>query len=53
MAQVLDTSVVSDAAEDNAKYVIHQGKVIDLSKIDVDELRKEIRTAQYKATPRT
>ena len=49
MAQVLDTSVVSDAAEDNAEYVIHQGKVIDLSKIDVDELRKEIRTAQYKA----
>ena len=30
-------------------HVIHQGKVIDLSKIDVDELRKEIRTAQYKA----
>lgn len=49
MAQVLDTSVVSDAAEDNAEYVIHQGKVIDLSKIDVDELRKEIQTAQYKA----
>ena len=50
MAQVLDTSVSSGLAEDNdAGYVIHQGKVIDLSKIDVDELKKEIKTAQYKA----
>ena len=50
MAQVLDTSVSSGLVEDNdAGYVIHQGKVIDLSKIDVDELKKEIKTAQYKA----
>ena len=50
MAQVLDTSVSSQQAEDNdAELVIHQGKVIDLSKVDVDELKKEIKVAQYKA----
>ena len=49
MAQVLDTSVSSQQAEDNDGLVIHQGKVIDLSKIDVDQLKKEIKTAQYKA----
>ena len=50
MAQVLDTSVTSAQAEDNDEgLVIHQGKVIDLSKIDVTELKKEIRLAQYKA----
>lgn len=49
MAKILDSSVVSQQAEDNDKgFVIKQGKVIDLSKVDVDELRKEIKTAQYK-----
>ena len=50
LAQVLDTSVSSQQAQDNDDgFVIHQGQVIDLSKIDVDQLKKEIRTAQYKA----
>ena len=50
MAQVLDTSIVSQHAEDNdAGLVIHQGKVIDLSKLDVEQLKKEIKVAQYKA----
>lgn len=51
MAKVLDGSVSAAAADDESgtEYVIHQGKVIDLSKIDVEELRKEIKTAQYKA----
>ncbi|MBQ9189544.1 MAG: type I restriction endonuclease subunit R, partial [Clostridia bacterium] len=50
MAQVLDTSVLSQQAEDNDDgIVIHQGKVIDLSKINVEDLRKEIKQAQYKA----
>lgn len=51
MAQVLDTSVTAGKAEDNpdGQYTIHQGQVIDLSKMDIDELRKEIKTAQYKA----
>ena len=29
--------------------MIHQGKVIDLSKVNVDELKKEIKVAKYKA----
>ena len=51
MAQVLDTSVTSAQAEDDpdGQYAIHGTKVIDLSKIDVDELRKEIKVATYKA----
>ena len=51
MAQVLDTSVTSNNAEDgpNGQYAIHGTKVIDLSKIDVEQLRTEIKTAQYKA----
>lgn len=51
MAQVLDNSVTSASAadDDNGQFVIHQGKIIDLSKIDVDQLRQEIKTAQYKA----
>lgn len=49
MSAVLDDSVSSEEAKDNQKYVIHEGKVIDLSKLDVDDLRKEINTAPYKA----
>ena len=50
MAQVLDTSVSSQQAEENDDgLVIHQGKVIDLSKVDVEALKKEIKIAQYKA----
>ncbi len=55
MAEILDNSVSANenfneqAKEDNQTYVIHNSKVIDLSKIDVDELRREIKVAQYKA----
>ncbi len=51
MAQILDTSVISQNAEDSesAEWVIHGTKVIDLSKIDTDELRREIKRAPYKA----
>lgn len=51
MSQLLDTSVTSNPAEDNSngQWAIHGTKVIELSKIDVDELRKELKTAQYKA----
>lgn len=51
MAQLLDTSVTSAVATDdpNGQWTIHGTKVIDLSKIDVEELRSEIKTAQYKA----
>lgn len=50
MGQVLDSSIISEKAEDNDEgYVIQGTKVIDLSKLDVDELKKEIKTAPYKA----
>ena len=50
MAQVLDSSVASSKAEENDEgVVIHQGKVVNLSKINVEQLKKEIKTAQYKA----
>ena len=51
MSQLLDTSVSSMAAVDNenSQFAIHGTKVIDLSKIDINEIRKEIKTAEYKA----
>ena len=50
MGQVLDNSIISQKAEDNDEgYVIHGTKVIDLSKIDVDQLKTEIKVAPYKA----
>lgn len=50
MAEKLDLSVTStDKAAEEADYVIHQGKVIDLSKLNVDEIRKEISKTPYKA----
>jgi type I restriction enzyme R subunit len=50
MAEVLDSSVTSEASENQSdQFVIHQGKVIDLSKIDVDKIRKEIKHAECKA----
>ena len=50
MAQVLDTSISSNVNVDaDFEYVIHGTKVIDLSKIDVDELRLEIKKTPYKA----
>lgn len=51
MSQLLDTSVSSMAAVDNenSQFAIHGTKVIDLSKIDIEEIRKEIKTAEYKA----
>ena len=50
MSQLLDSSVTAEnEMEDEQELVIYQSKVIDLSKIDADELRNEIRTAKYKA----
>lgn len=49
MAAILDQSVSSAETADNQSYVIHQRKVIDLSKLDVDALRKEISGTPYKA----
>lgn len=50
MADVLDQSVSSEkAASKGTEYVIHQGRVIDLSKLDVEGLRREISDTPYKA----
>ena len=57
MAEALDQSVsayasdgmASSEIQPQATYGIHQGKVIDLSKLDVDALRKEINSTPYKA----
>ena len=48
MNQLLDNSVQSSAAEDQQELVIHGTKVIDLSKIDIESLRKEIKQVPYK-----
>lgn len=49
MAEALDRSVSAGVSEQQATYGIHQGKVIDLSKLDVDVIRKEINKTPYKA----
>ncbi len=49
MADALDRSVSAGVSEQQATYGIHQGKVIDLSKLDVDAIRKEINKTPYKA----
>jgi len=49
LAYTLDNSVTARASEDAPKYVIHEDKVIDLSKLDVDALRRELTSAPYKA----
>ncbi len=54
---LLDSSVISEKPEDSSdstgkkpgNYLIHEFKVIDLSKIDVAALKKEIHQTQYKA----
>lgn len=49
ISDVLDGSISSSDVEENSDIVIHEGKVIDLSKLDVDDLKKEIKHAPYKA----
>lgn len=49
MAKVLDYSVTAAEAEDKNAYVIHDGKVIDLTKLDVGDIRKIINDTPYKA----
>ena len=55
MNQILDGSVtanknfVSYVREESAPFRIKEIKTIDLSKVDVEQLRKEIKTAKYKS----
>lgn len=48
MAYTLDDSVSAVVAEDQARYGIYKSKVIDLSKLDVDAVRKVINDSPYK-----
>lgn len=54
LSDILDKSILSRNPNDpnaaaKADYLIHEYKQIDLSKINVEELRKELKTAKYKA----
>lgn len=49
MAEVLDRSVTAAEASTPQGYVIHEGKVIDLSKLDVGDIKTVIDAAPYKA----
>nr|MDE5561491.1 DUF3387 domain-containing protein [Bacteroidaceae bacterium] len=50
MAYTLDNSVSANVvAEPQAHYGIHRNKVIDLSKLDIDAVRKVIKESPYKA----
>lgn len=48
MEQVLDNSIIANSSN-NSDYVIHKNKVIDLSKINVENLRKELKESPYRA----
>lgn len=49
MADMLDNSVSAIVAEKTVQYGIYQSKVIDLSKLDVDSIRKVLNDSPYKA----
>ena len=55
LSNILDKSLTSqnpndpNASAKNHDYLIHEYKVIDLSKINVEDLRKELKTAKYKS----
>ena len=49
MQQILDNSVTAQDAVDEHDYVIKSTKVIDLSKLDVSDIKKRIKEAPYKA----
>jgi len=51
LAAILDYSVSSQQLDDPDKpsFAIHEGKVVDLSKLDFDQLKQEIKRAPYKS----
>ena len=49
MQQILDSSVTAQDAVDEKEYVIKGSKVIDLTKLDVSDVKKRIKEAPYKA----
>ena len=49
MAETLDNSVSAENADPQKEFVIHEGKVIDLSKLDLNDVKKQIEESPYKA----
>lgn len=50
MAELLDSSILTQQElKDKTQFAIYQSKVIDISKIDIDELRNELKHAEYRA----
>ena len=49
MQKILDSSVTANDAVDEQEYVIKGSKVIDLTKIDVSDIKKRLKEAPYKA----
>lgn len=56
LSAILDKSILSQnpddfgaAAANKEEYLIHEYKKIDLSKVNVEELRRELKRAEYKA----
>jgi len=49
MQRILDTSVTSSDATDQNEYIIKGTKVIDLTKLDVSDVKKRLMEAPYKA----
>ena len=49
ITQILDNSVISNTIDNNDKSLVLENNRIDLSKINIEELKKEIKSAEYKA----
>ena len=49
MGKTLDQSVTAADTDPNSGFVIHEGRVIDLSKLDFDALKQEMGSTPYKA----
>ena len=49
MQQILDNSVVAEDAVNENEHVIKGSKVIDLTKLDVSDIKKRIKETPYKA----
>lgn len=49
LSLALDSSVCAMVAEEQVQYGMYEGKVVDLSKVDIDEVRRTIQSSLYKA----
>ena len=49
LSLALDSSVCAMVAEEQVQYGMYEGKVVDLSKVDIDKVRRTIQSSLYKA----